>query len=359
MAKLRASASDGMVGGIIVVICAALVTALMLAALVLITVFPYFIAALALFFVVIRRPPPLVQMDVLDPPEANRAISPPVAEYFRVCSTIDALYRRGFQDGVQTTKASGGTRFDNRSRLGKQINASLDQQESERDHLLQSIDAKRREQYRNIKAFNTVFRLWRWRAVLFKAAVASIVIAGVLLLALTLCGLMGVKWALAIGLGGSQFNIYMNYMVFVYIWYTALAFSSIYYSRNLSDQSMGPGWTTWLAVRSKWDPDFAELRARYWSETASTSREEFRSQGESSEAEAPKAEENSVAGWRSILEVTPWATVEDVKAAYRQAMKGYHTDRVVGLGEKIQAVAEAESKKLNAAYAEAKRELNF
>ena len=355
MAKSTYSSSGGFIGLFFVVISGVL----LIAAMVLITVFPYLIAALGLFFVIIRRPPPLVQMDVLDPPEANRAVLPLAAEYFRVCRTIDALYRRGFQDGVSTTKSSGDTRFDNRSRLGKQINASLDRHESERDHLRVSLDEKRRAHYRSLKAYDTAFRLWRYRAVVFKAAVASAAIAAVLLLALNLLGLLGVKWAVAIGFGGARINSTINYIGFVYIWYIAVVFSSIYYSRTLSDHSMGPGWTTWLTLKSKWDPGFDEPSERFWREPPSASREESQSAHESHQEQASKAEVTDAIGWRAILGVPPSATVEDVKAAYRQAIKGYHTDRVAGLGEKIQAVAEEESKKLNAAYAAAKQDLDF
>lgn len=56
--------------------------------------------------------------------------------------------------------------------------------------------------------------------------------------------------------------------------------------------------------------------------------------------------------WYEILDVSPNATVDEVKAAHRDKIKQYHPDRVSSLGEKLRLVAEQESKKINAAKEE-------
>jgi hypothetical protein len=53
--------------------------------------------------------------------------------------------------------------------------------------------------------------------------------------------------------------------------------------------------------------------------------------------------------WHEVLGVSPEATPDEIKQAYRQRIKQYHPDRVSGLGEKLKALAEIETQKLNAA----------
>lgn len=54
-----------------------------------------------------------------------------------------------------------------------------------------------------------------------------------------------------------------------------------------------------------------------------------------------------------ILGVSPAATADEIKEAYRAKMKQSHPDRVHSLAPAFRALAEAETKKLNAAYEEA------
>jgi hypothetical protein len=59
------------------------------------------------------------------------------------------------------------------------------------------------------------------------------------------------------------------------------------------------------------------------------------------------------ATWPSVLGVSPSATIEDVKEAYKLNIKQNHPDRVHGMAAVFRSLAEAETKKLNAAYEEA------
>ena len=57
--------------------------------------------------------------------------------------------------------------------------------------------------------------------------------------------------------------------------------------------------------------------------------------------------------WFDVLGVSPSATIEDVKQAYKVLVKQNHPDRVHSMSPAFRELAEAETKKLNAAYAEA------
>jgi DnaJ-domain-containing protein 1 len=58
--------------------------------------------------------------------------------------------------------------------------------------------------------------------------------------------------------------------------------------------------------------------------------------------------------WFDVLGVSPSATAEDVKQAYKRLVKQNHPDRVHSMSAAFRELAEAETKKLNVAYAEAR-----
>jgi DnaJ-like protein len=57
--------------------------------------------------------------------------------------------------------------------------------------------------------------------------------------------------------------------------------------------------------------------------------------------------------WSSVLGVSPSATIDEVKQAYKVQVKQNHPDRVHDMSPLFRELAEAETKKLNAAYEEA------
>jgi hypothetical protein len=66
---------------------------------------------------------------------------------------------------------------------------------------------------------------------------------------------------------------------------------------------------------------------------------------------APELPEAGV--WFDVLGVSSAATIDDVKQAYKALVKQNHPDRVHGMSPVFRELAEAETKRINVAYAEA------
>jgi len=88
-------------------------------------------------------------------------------------------------------------------------------------------------------------------------------------------------------------------------------------------------------------------------ERATTFSEEDERQQREQAATAMLSEEDE---WWTILEVSPDASVNDIRRSYLRKIRQYHPDRVVGLASAVRERAERRSKTLNAAYAEAMRD---
>lgn len=54
--------------------------------------------------------------------------------------------------------------------------------------------------------------------------------------------------------------------------------------------------------------------------------------------------------WHEVLNVSPSASPEEIRAAYRSLMSQYHPDKVAGLGEGLRELAERKAKEINRAY---------
>jgi DnaJ domain len=64
-------------------------------------------------------------------------------------------------------------------------------------------------------------------------------------------------------------------------------------------------------------------------------------------------ENNATETWFAVLGLSPTATIEDVRQAYKTLIKQNHPDRVHGMAPVFRALAEAETKRINAAYRQA------
>jgi DnaJ domain len=60
--------------------------------------------------------------------------------------------------------------------------------------------------------------------------------------------------------------------------------------------------------------------------------------------------------WNQVLFVSKEASIDDIKAAYKDLIRQYHPDKVATLGQELRDMAERKSKEINAAYQAALRE---
>ncbi len=91
-------------------------------------------------------------------------------------------------------------------------------------------------------------------------------------------------------------------------------------------------------------------------ENAQSDRSAYQSQDDDEWHEAWSAPSPGIAAegaWFDVLGLAPSATIEEVREAYRVQIKQNHPDRVHGMSPPFRELAEAETKKLNAAYEEA------
>jgi DnaJ-domain-containing protein 1 len=84
--------------------------------------------------------------------------------------------------------------------------------------------------------------------------------------------------------------------------------------------------------------------------------EDFEPTTSGAEAAPQRAE---LRAWFSVLGVSPSASVEEVKQAYKMLLKQNHPDRVHNMSLAFRRLAESETKKLNIAYAEALASLRY
>ena len=72
--------------------------------------------------------------------------------------------------------------------------------------------------------------------------------------------------------------------------------------------------------------------------------------------EAPSAAEDATgAPWHQVLGVSPLATMDEIRAAYKSLLGQYHPDKVATLGNDLRELAEKKSKEITGAYRDAVR----
>lgn len=114
-----------------------------------------------------------------------------------------------------------------------------------------------------------------------------------------------------------------------------------------------------------WWEYFFGVTSRKAKSTWSEMKEEYRA-GREGRPSPPRRPERPTAApaprpagpaWWEVLHVPRGASLREAAVAYRELVQKNHPDKVAHLSEKIRKVADEETRRINAAYAEAQRVL--
>jgi hypothetical protein len=80
-------------------------------------------------------------------------------------------------------------------------------------------------------------------------------------------------------------------------------------------------------------------------------------EGDSAQGHARQTSDEQPRPWWQVLGIPEGSTLDEVKVAYYTKVKQYHPDKVMGLGEEFQKLADDKTKEINEAFESAKRAL--
>jgi DnaJ-domain-containing protein 1 len=80
-------------------------------------------------------------------------------------------------------------------------------------------------------------------------------------------------------------------------------------------------------------------------------------QGDGAQGHTRQTNDEQPRPWWQVLGIPEGSTLDEVKVAYYTKVKQYHPDKVMGLGEEFQKLADDKTKEINEAFESAKRAL--
>lgn len=258
---------------------------------------------------------------------------------------VDESYQSGERNGIALTSKSNGTRFDARKQLGRELNAALDDAANKiAEHRSLRIAYNARRQSLKARYYAEIKKWARSKS----TGAANWV--GAIVFGLTLFA------SLETGIGDLAANVVV---------------ANPYNARpgliaGFIAGALGYGMTYLVVTRMKiaasnYSKVFEE-RAAVLAEltTAEAPDAQEPAWDEASESDSPKeVQSEPVEDWHIILNVSADAPPDQVKAAYREAIKQYHPDNFEGRGQKIKDVANQETRRINAAYKAARKARHF
>lgn len=289
--------------------------------------FPLFLGFLLVFARWRRRP----TAELIDESQMSAALLDLETTKRSLLDEIADLRQRGAREGVRYLKLDD--RFEMRSRRGQELNEALANARSALADVVARIEMAQRPQHRTDHAWRLSMRSWRrGRAyrLAFIAALLSFAASAALLELYVYQGIRGdlLVWNPFPNLIGRHVEV-----ATVLGWVLGLAtLSALRHSNRLADES---------------ENDALDRHADVLEDTI---RPQSVDGGESNE---------EIDDPYLILNVSPQATIPEIKAAYRLAIVKCHPDTVADRSKSIREAAEAEAQRVNAAYDAIRNEQGF
>lgn len=319
--------------------------------------YPILCLGVLLFTPTSPRPPLPEDVSGLDDSDEHTRVAEMLVTFRKMLAIKERVIEDADAKGLSTTKGSNYTRYDARKKEGREANDNLDLLESRIQNLASEISLVR------TATFEIISQQWalvdRWvslRALRFgmfvSIAVASACFGFYTLVYGPVPGRTGFIPRLSEGatnlilwrpdtpitlLAAAAFAVICGYVTLAIVYFAI---------RPQVMASLSDPYVNELArLVNKWHPDaninvFSEVNCSTADEDLQTAPESFVDQ--------------QIEEWWDVLGIPAHSSVEEIKSAYRKAMLEYHSDRVAHLGEKLRALAEQETLRLNSAYEAAK-----
>jgi DnaJ-domain-containing protein 1 len=92
-----------------------------------------------------------------------------------------------------------------------------------------------------------------------------------------------------------------------------------------------------------------------WGRNSQRDRHREGDQGDAAQGHTRQTNDEQPRPWWQVLGIPEGSTLDEVKVAYYTKVKQYHPDKVMGLGEEFQKLADDKTKEINEAFESAKR----
>ena len=358
MARRRKDDSS-VLGAIIVAVGVVLYFALRLVATAVVYLTPLgYLAALAVATARDDKPPILPDPKDWRLPNERQRRARLVTRLNALAQQFEALNREGEDAGLMHSKGSSGTRFREHSKLAKVINARLDEIQADFDSKRQILAELKQNCIASLPDWRAEFDAYAHRRASVFALIAAFGVYSVgLLVCFSLARVASVQF-------GSELNDFLVVRAL-----PAWTVGPVFGVSVLSFVVLAIVWKVGRArLKSSIDPEFLsrwDAVEEYWLTDDfedEDGEDEYAADADDGDAEQEQPRRRSagqvptnVPAWHEVLKVSEDASAREIQAAWTQIVKEYHPDQVAHLGDKLQAMAAAETAAANAARDEGLR----
>lgn len=307
------------------------------------------------------RHPGLVQdaSDFCSPAEYSTLLSMR-SEQQTLCEKKSQIYEQSDRLGL-VRRSQDPARFDERKLRAKRVNASLTRLDEEFAVLASRIEALKADVIGRYETWSEGYDRWRFYSSGSKAfgvAFLCYILSATLLLALE------PQWS-------QQFSLFVSKHIWLHTSLLSDAYGPLVLATGISVVIVPVAWSISHGARSavlhgrtefieNWIGDESEQSLEDFETSYGAAKANGRGEQEEEQEFSDGAPEwdghvDEAVDCFETLGISPDASTDAIKAAYREKVKQYHLDRVASLGPKLRQLAESETKKLNAAYEEALR----